>query len=303
MPFFKRWLFNSAFVYCFLFLVLSFPFQVLGYVSPGAPKGFVNDFAGMLSEQERVSLETRLVTFQKNTTNEISVVTISSLGNDTIENVANALFKEWSIGKKGKDNGVLFLIARDDRAVRIEVGYGLEGFLTDAQSNWIIRNTIIPQFQAGNIDKGIEGAVQNIISAVSGLEEIPRDEAPAMQRNRSVGFNWFWFIFFGPMWLASILGRTKSWWLGGVLGGVAGVIIGIVKGFLYTGVIWIGVLVSIGLLFDFIVSRNYARRGGRGGGNWFIGGPWMGGGGSGFGGGFGGFGGGGSGGGGSSGRW
>jgi uncharacterized protein len=110
----------------------------------------------------------------------------------------------------------------------------------------------------------------------------------------------FVFLFFVPLWLASILGRSKSWWLGGVLGGIGGVVIGFIWGFLFVGLATIPLLVLVGLLFDFLVSRGYNSRVSRG-----LRPPWWAGGGRGFGGGggFGGFGGGSSGGGGASGGW
>lgn len=276
------------------------PLVVFAYVSPGAPKGLINDFTGLLKDNEHQQLEEKLTAFEKNTGNEIAVVAIPNLGGDTIENFAVKLFEEWKIGKKGKDNGVLLLVARDDRKVRIEVGYGLEGSLTDAQSSWIIQNVITPAFRENNFYQGLNAAVDKIIAAASG-ENIP--EYTPEENRRSGGVDYFdllLLVLFAPLWLASILGRSKSWWLGGVLGGIAGIIIGLIKGFLYAGLVWIGILIPFGLLFDFIVSRTYgkAKLEGRRP-PWWIGGGRFGGGGSGFGG----FGGGGSGGGGSSGSW
>jgi uncharacterized protein len=138
-----------------------------------------------------------------------------------------------------------------------------------------------------------------------GGETIPSVQADAGTNDTSVNINWFWLIIFIPLWLGSILGRSKSWWAGGVLGGIAGVIIGFIKGFLYTGIISIVLLVPAGLLFDYLVSKNYDKFKSRGRiPPWWIGGGFGGRGGGGFGGeGFGGFGGGRSGGGGASGSW
>jgi uncharacterized protein len=114
----------------------------------------------------------------------------------------------------------------------------------------------------------------------------------------------FWGVFVIPIWLSSMLARTKSWWAGGVLGAVAGVIIGLFMGFLFLGIGAIVVLALLGLLFDRAVSRNFQKHA-RDGDNpsWWAGGPWIGGGGGSSGGGFGGFGGGSFGGGGASGDW
>ena len=271
------------------------PMVVFGYANPGSPEGFVNDFAGLLNQEEKIAIETKLDSFEKESSNEIAIVTIASLEGDSIENFAVKLFEEWGIGKKDKDNGVLVLIAKEDRQMRIEVGYGLEGSLTDAQSYWIIKNVMTPAFVSDDFYSGIDGAVDSIIQAVKG-EYVPSEDAS------DSGFdnvNWFFLIFVLPIWLTSILARSKSWWLGGVIGAIIGFVIGLIKGFLYIGFGAIGVFALLGLLFDFIVSKKYQKNRSQGGTPpW-----WMGGGGKGGGSHFGGFGGGISGGGGASGRW
>jgi len=280
---------------------LVLPMVVFAYINPGKPTGFVNDFAVVLKDSEKAQLETKLSDFEKNTGNEIAVAIISDLKGDTIENFAVELFKEWGIGKKGKDNGVLLLVARDDREVRIEVGYGLESFLTDAQSSWILKNEVVPAFKENNFYSGINAAVDKIIGAING-ENIPQDTSGQGNGSDENYFNIAFGALFVLLWLGSILGRSKSWWLGGVLGGVAGVVIAIIKGFIFFGLISIGVLIPFGLLFDFVVSKAYekAKTAGRRP-PWWIGGGWRRGSGSGSG--FGGFGGGSSGGGGSSSGW
>jgi len=294
---------KKIFIVIFLFL-LAFP--VSAYYNPGTPSGFVNDFAGVIDANTKQSLEQKLVDFEKESSNEISVVTIKNLGGDYIENFASELFKEWGIGKEKQDNGVLVLVAVEDRKMRIEVGYGLEGALTDAQSNWIINNEMKPAFQAEKYGEGINLAVDKIISATKG-EYVPADGSPTPrgESDSPSKWNWefiFWIVIGLFMWLAAILGRSKSWWAGGVIGGVAGVVIALIWGFLWMGVGSIIGLIIFGLLFDFIVSKNYqsAKTSGRNLPWWFGGGGFGGGAG---GGGFGGFGGGMSGGGGSSGSW
>ncbi len=280
-----------------LFLV---PLFVLAYQNPGKPTGYVNDFAGMLTPDQKQSLEVKLSNFEKETSNELSVVTIPNLGGDTIENFAVKLFQDWGIGKKGKDNGILLLIARDDRKMRIEVGYGLEGALTDAQSYWIIQNALRPAFQAGNYFAGIDGAVDNMIAITKG------EFRPDTHSNSSGSYDlhfvfviiWIFWVFF--VWTGSILARSKSWWGGGIVGGALAIIFGIFTTLLLAGFAAL-VLVPLGLWFDYVVSRRYTQSKETGQPMpWWIGGRR--GGGSG-GGGFGGFGEGGSGGGGSSGSW
>ena len=284
-------------IFCFFFA-----FSANAYFNPGQPTGFVNDYTNTLNSEEKQQLENKLEQFEKETSNEISIVIIESLEGDVLENFTVELFKEWGIGKKGKDNGVLVLIAKDDKKMRIEVGYGLEGALTDAQANWIINNMMKPAFRANDFNKGINEAVEKIIAATNG-EYVPSEKKRAMANLSFDAWQMIFFVAFALiLWLAAILGRSKSWWLGGVLGGIVGVIIGIIKGFLFFGLITIGILIPLGLLFDFIVSKQYKATKARGSVPWWIGGGGWGSGGS-SSGGFGGFGGGMSGGGGSSGSW
>lgn len=283
-----------------LFSVL-FPVLVLAYVNPGKPNGLINDYAGILTNDQKTALENKLVSFEQESGNEIAIVTIPNLGGDTIENFAVKLFEDWKIGKKGKDNGILVLIAKEDRKIKIEVGYGLEGALTDAQSFWIIDKVMKPAFQQENYYQGIGEAVDKIIAATKG-EKIPETDTG----DKSNYFSLFPFLFFWGFiiltWLASILGRSKSWWAGGTVGGVVGIIISLIFGFLFFGLFSLIILIPLGLLFDFHVSRAYKTGKEKGKIPWWAGGRgrW---GGGGSGSGFGGFGGGRSGGGGASGGW
>jgi uncharacterized protein len=272
-----------------LLLPLFLAWPVLAYENPGTPTGFVNDYAGVLTSEQKTLLEAKLSQFEKETSNEISIVTIKSLKGDTIENFAVKLFQDWKIGKEGKDNGILVLIALEDKQMRIEVGYGLEGFLTDAQSSLVINSELKPNFQQGKYYEGFDLAIDQII-ATTKQEYVPSG-------NEKIDVNFFqylplifFFVFFS---LGKFLAKTKSFWLGGVLGIGAGALIGLFLKSLGPGLILAGVLGISGLFFDYIVSKKG-----------FKGGPWLGG--SGFGskgGGFGGFGGGRSGGGGASGGW
>lgn len=279
---------------------LFMPMTLLAYVSPGQPSGFVNDFAGILNSEEKISLETKLMQFEKDSGNEISVAIIKSLEDDTIEDYAVNLFSDWGIGKKDNDNGILLLIAMDERKMRIEVGYGLEGALTDIQSASIIADTIRPAFQRGDYYLGIDMAVDNMISATKG-EYTVASGGGVNSINSDQVLNILTYALFALVWLASILARSKSWWAGGVVGGVLGIIAGVVFGFFYVGFTALALLVPFGLFLDFMVSRAYQRGAETGHYPWWIGGGPHGGGG--LGGGFRGFGGGGSGGGGSSGDW
>lgn len=280
----------------FLIVVLAFVGNAtLAYYDVGEPVGYVNDYAKVIDEAAESKLEAKLVDFEKETSNEISVVTIQELKEDTIEGFAVSLFEDWEIGKKDRDNGVLLLVAVDDRKMRIEVGYGLEGALTDSQSFLIIEKVLKPHFKNNEYTVGIEKAIDNIIAITKG-EYVPLKE----DSERSVKYEQlFSFVMIFFMWIVSILGRSKSWWLGGVIGAIFAGLIWVFVSVL-AGVIGSIVLVPLGLWFDYVVSKNYAAGKARGHIPWWVGG---GRGGPGAGGGFGGFGGGGSGGGGSSGSW
>lgn len=283
------------------FLVFSPIFGVSAYSSPGSPTGFVNDYAGMLSSNEKASLEERLKAFKDETSNEISVVTIKSLDGDYIENYAVKLFEEWGIGSAENDNGVLLLIALDDKQMRIEVGYGLEGALPDAIASQIINNDLKPAFRSGEYYGGIDRAVKAIISATKGEYE------PSYSAVKNQGWSEdtiLFFLVFGFYFLAALwrfLAKSKSWWQGGLVGLVLGFIIALIIS--ASLIILPLVFLILGLIFDYLVSRVFPKpkTGHRGGGPWFFGGGGFGGGSS--GGGFGGFGGGSSGGGGASGSW
>lgn len=284
-------------VYLFLLLL---PISVFAYISPGSPSGFVNDFAGVLSPEQVSAIETKISDYENISSNEISVVIIDSLAGDTIENFSEELFSEWGIGKKGRDNGVLLLIAVKDKKMRIEVGYGLEGALTDIQSDSIINNSLRPAFRNNDFYGGIDRALDDIISATRG-EYVPRDQvldSDFIERY----INIFFYIFVAIIWLVSVLARSKSWWAGGVVGFIFAMLVSSFLGFVYIGLMSLIFFVPLGLFIDFIVSRAYERGVKTGNYPWWIGGGphgpshWGGGG-------FGGFGGGRSGGGGSSGDW
>ncbi|MFH1773323.1 MAG: TPM domain-containing protein [Patescibacteria group bacterium] len=280
----------------FILFLLLFSSVAQAYYNPGQPTGFVNDHTDTLSIEQKQLLENKLLTFEKETGNEISIVIINNLENDTIENFAEKLFKSWGIGKKGEDNGVLILVAKENREMRIEVGYGLEGSLTDAQSNWIINKIMKPAFQNNDFFKGLNETSDEIILATKG-KIIPEQDNDNKQKTGLDYEFLFWVGIFGFFWITSILARSKSWWLGGVFGTIIGIIVGFIKGFVYFGILSIAILLPVGLLFDFVISKQYKKGKSRGHVPW-----WTGGGGR-RGGGFGGFGGGMSGGGGSSGRW
>jgi uncharacterized protein len=129
--------------------------------------GRVVDAAHVLSAVERADLEGKLADLENKSGVQLVVATVPSLDGQAIEPYANALFRAWKLGEAKKNNGVLFLVAPNDHRVRIEVGYGLEGTLTDATSAIIIANAAAPRFKAGDFDGGVTRAVEDIITVLT----------------------------------------------------------------------------------------------------------------------------------------
>ncbi len=261
----------------------------------------VTDLTGTFTGNEIDRLENKLSTFEESKGSQVVVLMIPTTGEETIEQFSIRVADEWQIGREKVDDGVIFIIAKNDRKLRIEVGYGLEGALTDALSKRIISNIVIPEFRSGHFFDGINDGVDAIIATVSG-EELP----PALKKEKQVSFNSdgssnaFTFLIVGFIWitiLKIILGKKVGKSKTAIIGFVTTFIIGyLIAGFF------------ISLIFSIIITAFSSIPSGRGGGGGgYYGGYYGGGRSGGFsgGGGFGGFsgGGGGFGGGGASGSW
>lgn len=218
-----------------------------------APTGHVNDFAGVLSAVEKQSLEDKLLSYNESSGNEIAIALIRSLEGDTVEEVAVRTFEEWKIGKKGKDNGILFLAAIDDRKMRIEVGYGLEPYLTDGEAGEILRNDVTPAFREGKYGEGVEAAVEAIEGELSGSAEEAESGTP-QSKPFPVPFSVLVFLF---IYLCAFMARSKSLWLGGVAGAIAGAGLGWWLGGVAASVVLATLFTLLGVLLDAILSRNY----------------------------------------------
>src|SRR6516164_3019590 len=130
--------------------------------------GRVVDQAGVISATARGEIESKLKDLEDKSGIQLVVATVKSLQGGDIETYANELFRTWKLGEVKKNNGVLLLVAPAEHKVRIEVGYGLEGTLTDALSSVIISSAIVPRFKAGDFSGGIERGVDGIVSVLSG---------------------------------------------------------------------------------------------------------------------------------------
>jgi len=247
--------------------------------------GRVVDSAGLLPENVQQQLEQQLAQHEQETSNQVVVVTLPSLQDYAIDDYGYQLGRHWGIGQGDRDNGVLLIVAPNEREVRIEVGYGLEGDLTDAGSRAIIEDVILPRFRTDDYEAGILQGVTAILGSLQGTYE-PVARKPAAAPNRL--FMLFVILISIGEGFASFFGsRVIS---AGVLGGIAGLL-----GWLVMGSLAIGLAMAFFVaIFHFFIGggggptsshgRGNYRRGGFGNSGGFGGGGFGGRGGS-FGGG------------------
>jgi uncharacterized protein len=145
--------------------------------------GRVVDQAGILSPSAEQSLTTDLQAHEQSTSQQVVVATVASLGERDIAAYGVELGRAWGIGQKDKNTGVILLVAPNEREVRIEIGYGLEGTLTDATSRLIIENIILPDFRAGNMEAGIVAGVGAILSVLRGDPDVAPQPPPVRQKD------------------------------------------------------------------------------------------------------------------------
>jgi len=252
----------------------------------------VNDYADMLSPATRQQLESVLAALEREESTQLAVLTIDSLQGENLEEFSLKVVEKWRLGQKGLDNGVLLLIAKNDRKLRIEVGYGLEGVLTDLTSGRIIRNIITPQFKNGNFDQGVIDGVSAMIAAVRG-EFSAQTAVSSAKRSADDISGFVVFLLFILFNIGRILGRNK------MVAASLSAIIAPVIGSLFFGFQWLLFLTLIpagflaGFLASFFLShigssgrrsggfRGYSSGGfSRGGGGFSGGGGGFGGGGS-----------------------
>ncbi len=177
----------------FLFLVLI----SAGYAQPKLPllKNYANDFTGTLNQQELGTLDNELKTFDDTTSNQLVVLMIPTLDGYPLEEFTNETAAQNKIGTKKNDNGILLTIVKNDRKVRIEVGYGLEGALPDALTSSIVRNVIIPHFKQDDYFGGINAGIEAIILATKGEYKADKNKA-SDQRDGSGLMTILMIIFF-----------------------------------------------------------------------------------------------------------
>jgi uncharacterized protein len=174
---------------------------------PERSNTIVTDYTSTLSPTEKQSLESKLVAFDDSTSTQVAIVMLSSIGGYDISDYAVQLYNKWGIGQKGKNNGILILVAKDDRKVFIATGYGMEGVLPDALAKRIVNNQILPNFREGRYYEGLDAAVNSIISVVKG-------EYTADEETGEKGIPWFGIllvIFILFVVFVSKVGSTKRY--------------------------------------------------------------------------------------------
>jgi uncharacterized protein len=186
----------------------------------------VNDTAGMLAPDERMRLEQKLTDYEHKTGRQFALLTIDSLDGDDLEGFSIRVVEAWKLGQKGKDSGLLLLVVKNDHKLRVEVGYGLEGTVTDAFSARVIRNLLTPAMRAGNVAAGVEQAFGALMAQAAG-EDQPNhalDESqPTQDPGSSHVIGWLvLLLFLAPALIPILLLRGRGGrggWGGGGFGG------------------------------------------------------------------------------------
>jgi uncharacterized protein len=186
-PLMETW-FAVGLAVCLVSFAFAFDFPPL--------TGRVVDQANVMTAQSRSDIESKLMALEDKSGVQLVVATVKSLQGSDIESYANELFRFWKIGQAQKNNGVLLLVAPAEHKVRIEVGYGLEGTLTDALSSVIISSAIIPRFKAGDFSGGIERGVDGVISILSGDTTDWQPKVDVRRDDNSTDFNELFPILF-----------------------------------------------------------------------------------------------------------
>jgi len=255
----------------------------------------VTDLAQTLASAERQALEAKLADWEARTGNQLAVLIVPTTQPESIESYSIRVAEAWKLGRKGADNGALFLIAKNDRKMRIEVGYGFEGTLTDVTSRRIIAEDVAPLFREGKFAAGINAGVDRIMQVATDGKSPPPRESAGKPKAGAGGFDFdtlMLILFIGVpvvgMVLRSMFGKLAGSTLGGAIVGTAA--------WFFVGSLVVAIIAGIVAFIVMIFFGAGGGRPGRGGGMSLPGGGWGGGGssGGGFSGGGGSFGGGGA---------
>ncbi len=263
-----------------LLLLACLPGLAGAEVTVPALKARVTDLTGTLSPQQRDALETRLAQLEAAKGSQLAVLLVPPTQPEASERYPIRVVEAWKLGRKGVDDGVLLLVAKDDRALRIEVGYGLEGVIPDAVAKRVIEEVIVPRFKEGDMPGGIEAGVDTLIRLIEG-EPLPAPaEAPASSSPSDNVGDWVGIAFVVTLIGGGILRAL----LGPLLAGIVSAGIALVAGWFLFGSIISGIVIGVVVFFTVLAGLSGSGGGGRGGFSSGGGGGFSGGGGS-FGGG------------------
>lgn len=262
-----------------LFLT-AFLFLCLGAVAHAleVPKlqGYVNDYAGMISPETRARLESELRAFEQSDSTQVVILTVPSLEGDTVEDFGIRVAEAWKIGQKGKDNGVIFVAAKQDRKLRIEVGRGLEGKLTDLLAGRIIDLVVKPRFKRADYDGGFTAGVSAIIDATRGEFKANANHKPG---KRDTSSSLLTFLIFAGIAVLVLGSMSRPL---GAIGGAVGLPLSVFLSSIALGAVWFIILAVIGLIVGLLLPSLFSSAGRRGSGGFSPGGFYSGGGGGGF---------------------
>jgi len=184
---------KSSSLFAVVFFLFSISFSFAQKAVPELWGTRIHDEAHVLKQESVDQLEKELKAYEDSTSNQIAILIVQSLEGDVLEEYSLRVAENWKLGTKNKDSGVLLFIAVDDHKMRIEVGQGLEGVLTDAQSNRIIRNEIAPDFRRNDYDAGVKAGVNGIVKAIAG--EYKADEDAGMSSENIILLVVFILVF------------------------------------------------------------------------------------------------------------
>ena len=262
-------------LFLLIFFLLCLPFAADGLDVPSL-HGYVNDYAGMISPSVKSKIEEELGAFERSDSTQIVILIIPSLEGEGIEEFSIKVAEAWKVGQQRKDNGVLLIVSKQERKIRIEVGRGLEGKLTDLMAGRIIDQVIKPRFKQGDFDGGFITGVSALIDGTRG--EFKAEQRPVQRRQKGLPPFLSFLLFFGIFVL--FLGIYSR-----ILGGVAGAL-GLPV-LVYLTVLPVGIPIVIllslvgfgsGFFLSNLFSSGGSRRGGyKGHGGGFFFGPGMGG--------------------------
>jgi uncharacterized protein len=259
--------------YGFGFFLLLFCMMAWAIVGVPELSRRVTDLTATLSAEQIAALENKLAAFEAKKGSQIAVLIVPTTQPKDIAEFGIEVADLWQIGRKGVDDGVILIVAKDDRKLRLEVGYGLEGVIPDAVAKRVISETIIPYFKNGDYAGGIDAGVTQLIGLIEG-EALP---APTDGTGQVQGDEAFMFILFGGLIAGFMLSAVMGRIMGGMLAGLGGgVLSALVFGLTFLSAVFVGLMIFFIVGVRSSGGRGWSNGGGFGGAG---GGSWRGGGG------------------------